>query len=513
MLAAALALFGPVWIETPTAFLDLANARYTMNEVAAVGAGLTPLHDFFPQYTFLLGFPVAPLIAKFPSNAVGISLSWMLALQVVTVVSAIGVVVWSAGRRFLGPAALIVPSVVFAAGSPGLFSFSYFPDNPIRTVLPVLSITAACVILNRPRLKGWVAPGALIALGGLSGLAALNNPEFGVPVVVVVWAAALLSARDRRTRLHGLVGIPAGAVSVFALYGICTSLVGKPVDWSGWLLFPSLFGGDGYMNVPMDALGWHVGGATLFATGTIIGWLLVRSARGMMNSRQRRHGLALLLVSGWSLLTLPYFAGRSLAPTFLGGYALQIGWTTACLLPLIAAAWRISRRARSRQVLARQVSLALGVLAIGVCATMLTFVPGTTFDARPKSALTATQTPDLEKAIADGPARLRLAVDANSVEQLLAQPTVTQFETGIASAAVFNSPEYFGLSPELVARQCARLAQTESRFVIVLPDSAAYLKEDATCQAALDFQAGIRIGTVMPDGTGGFLAVPRRHTS
>jgi len=511
MIVAALALYAPVWLQFTDRLASVYDVRFTFSELAAVGAGSTPLHDFFPQYTQLLGFPIAPLLRLFPSQAVGICLGWVLLLQAITLVVAVGVAAWAGGRRFLGPAAIIVPSLAFLAGPGQSSSFTYFADNPLRTVLPVVAIAATCFALRNPSRAGGAYIRLLVFAGCVSGIAALNNPDFGIPVFIIVWITAVVAAAGRRRQLLAAVAIPGAAVTVFALYAGATAVAGVPPRWGDWLLFPSLFGQDGFQNVPMPSIGWHVAGVTLFVSAAVAGMVLVRSASLDRPSARRRRGLVLMLVAGWSLLSLPYYAGRSLVPTFVGGYALQVGWTVACLLPLIVAGVRRRPWQRAASSAAARMSVVLGLLAL--VASMAALTKTATNDAYSRSTsepVTDPTLPALHRALANTSGDLATALRRGQVAQAVRTSTLIGLDTGIRSVAVFSSPDYLALSPALSYRQCVRLIDDPATFVIIESVSRSFLEGVPECAVALRLDAPLPL----PDPLGvvkeGFQAIPVR---
>lgn len=313
--AIALGLFIPVLVRFPDRLGDPVRARVAFEDMFAVAAGATPLHDSFPLYGMLLGYPIAPLVAAIPTAADAIVTYWTIALQLITVTAAVALIIWARGRRYLGAALLIIPAVALSGGPPGIGPFTYFQMNPIRTVLPTLAIATTCWAPSGARRHSGMT--GRIAAGAVAGIAALNNPDFGLGVVLIaIGVSVLVAAPGARVRALGAAS--GGSAAPFLLWGTGTWLAEVPADWSRYLMFPSLFGPEGYMSVPMAAAGWHVAAVILFVAAFASGIALLRQTGGRPHSERARHGLLLTLVGGWSLLTLPYFMGRSLSPTLTG---------------------------------------------------------------------------------------------------------------------------------------------------------------------------------------------------
>ena len=509
LIGVALGLYVPVLLQFPDRLGDLFHARVAFGDLLAVAAGATPLHDFFPLYGLLLGYPVAPIIAAFPSAADTIVTYWVVLLQAITLVTAIATVTWAGGRRYLGAAALIVPALALSGGPPGIGPFTYFQVNPIRTVLPALAIATACWGLSGVRRGHWAVGPA--AAGAVAGIAALNNPDFGIGVVVIVVVAAILTA-SAGTRVRVVALAATGALAPFLLWAVATSIAGVPADWPRYLMFQFLFGPEGYMSIPMTAIGWHVAAVTLFVTAFGLGVLLLARTRTRPASRLARDGLLLTLVGGWSLLTLPYFSGRSLAPTLLGGYALQIGWVTAALLPLVVAGLRRSRAARSTQVSGMGAfSLIAGVMTIGVTAVgILHTSPLSAWD-REAHAPVNLAGDQLQVALETAPEAVRAAARDGRAAQIVGIPALTEIAGGLPSASAFSQPDQVTVAPALARAQCEVLRKTDPDYVVVLSSVVPALQGQAACADSFDFGQVILFGTPEPPATQPPLAaLPRR---
>ena len=504
----AAGLYVPVLIQFPDRLGDLFHARVAFGDLLAVAAGATPLHDFFPLYGMLLGYPIAPIVAIFPASADAIVTYWVILLQAVTLVTAIALVAWAGGRRYIGAAALIVPALAMSGGPPGIGPFTYFPVNPIRTVLPVLAIAAACWALSGSRrARGMAGRGAA---GAVAGIAALNNPDFGLGVVLVILAVSVATAMNGR-RVRALAVTFSGAIAPFVLWAVATALAGVPSDWSRYLMFQTLFGPEGYMSIPMTAVGWHVGAVVLFGAAFAIGVALLVRTRGQAESRLARQGLLLTLVGGWSLLTLPYFMGRSLAPTLTGGYALQVCWAAAALMPLVVVGLRRSRMAglpaRSQ---AGTFSVVAGVVMLAVVSVGI--LRASPLDAwsretHPAMNLVGDQLPG---ALESTPPAVQAAASRGQVTQIIGIPPLTAITTGIPSASAFSQPDQSSVAPALARAQCEVLADSDSDYVVVPSSVVPALEEQASCNV-LDFSGVVLFGTPEAPATQPpFAAIPRR---
>ncbi len=289
------------------------------------------------------------------------------------------------------------------------------------------------------------------------------------------------------------------------------ALAGAPSDWSRYLMFQTLFGPEGYMSIPMTAVGWHVGAVVLCGAAFAIGVALLVRTRGRAESRLARQGLLLTLVGGWSLLTLPYFMGRSLAPTLTGGYALQICWAAAALMPLVVVGVRRSRMAglpaRSQT---GTFSAVVGVVMLAVVSVgVLRASPLDAWnrEAHPAMNLVGEQLPG---ALQSAPPAVQAAASRGRVTQIIGIPPLTAITTGIPSASAFSQPDQSSVAPALAQAQCEALGNTDSDYVVVQSSVVPALQEQAACNA-LDFSGVVLFGVPESPATQPpFAAIPRR---
>lgn len=463
-----------IW-QTTSSIRDWDSARFVMDEIAAPAAGRVAYGDYAPQYSALLGLPIAPVLAIVPGSALGITLSWLIALQVLTIGTAVALVVRAGGLRYLSLSTLVILAPCVATSPLGYGATTYFAAMPIRLVLPVLAIAGAYAVLRR-----WSSCSAIafVALGVLAGAAALNNPDFGGPVLVaVVLVVAFVRAAWRpRAARAGLVVL--GAAGAWALYAAWAWAVGAPVSPEFVLVFQRIFGVAGYFNVAMPAAGLQVAVVSLFVSATVIGLVLVRQCDPA--TWLGRQGLLLALTGSWALLSLGYYVGRSLTSTLTAGYALQIGMVAAGFIPLTVAAWRAGRRGRAPMVVA---SVALSAIALVWCAGNLSRVWA------PWTYLGDGSNAADESRLASDVVALRSAGLPDGTTQMLSMPSITSLMSGVPAQPVVSAPDYLVLSRAIAGLQCEQWARGSSTQVIVTRETAVGLARSRGCLDALDLPA------------------------
>lgn len=464
----------PALVQTPTSIVEPWHATYTLDELIAPAVGQVPLVDYFPQYVNLLGLPIAPVIQTWPGHALAIALGWVLFLQVVTIAGAVLVGAMVGGRRTVPVVLLLVSAPIIFATDTGLYPATYFAAVPFRTVLPVVTIVAALAAFGRSadlttRALAWRAA----VVGSLAGVAALNNPDHGLPVVVAVGGGILLALTGWRSRVVAAAVGGLAVVLPFVVYATVTALTGETADWSKFLLFSQMFGTIGYGNVAMPAFGTHVGVVAFFAAATVAGILV--QVRRRDSDTWRTQGLALTLCGGWSVLTLPYYMGRSLPPQLLFGYALQVGLVCAALLPLFLHAVRRLGRGEVRVTVAAATSVTLTLLALGAVAGSLLAAPTPAASLERLSAADVVgpsnlpqDTLAIEAALRDpAGADLRRLDAQGRLGQVVGSASVVELMTGVPSVLVTNQSPYLSIAVGMLRLQCQEMADRTVTAVIM----------------------------------------------
>lgn len=495
MLAMLAMLAVPALLETPGGIRDVDSFRFTGDELAAVANGQFPLVDYFPQYTNLLGIPIAPAIRVLPDQAVWIILLWVLALQLTTLLTAICLPIRQSGWRMTMGSALVVVAPVVASNPRATSAATYFGVLPLRVFLPTVTIALAYGILGRERPEGRRSALLRMGLGLACGVTMLNNLDFGAPLAVVVICAGVLAQRSTARRLRVAAAIAAGALLPGLAYLVVATVSGRTIDWYSALIYPRVFGAEGYFAVAMRPFGLHIAVVALFASATAMGVLLLTSPGIRAGSWTRRQGLLLLLTGGWSLLCLPYFASRSYTSTLVGGYAFNIGLVTAAFLPLVRAGQRHLTTYRLAQPRWLNGSLGLGVLAMAACMGCLVLVyPPAAYVSRMEEngVTTFAELHDVTSAVttllADPPAQgITHGISTVDTEQLLDMPALVSLQTGLRAHPAFNSPEYTRLSRSFSAVQCASGWSAPTRYLVLSAEVAAAMRLAPECEAALDF--------------------------
>lgn len=501
----------PSLMQFPWAIRDEVHFRFAADELAAAAAGHFPLGDYLPQYSALLGWPVAPILKFMGGQAIFGITSWLMLLQIISLGIAVILPVLVAGRRFLAPAmAVAIAGAIATNGGQasrefGLSSSTYFIVMPLRTVLPAVLILAAFLILRRLPAKSIAGPSrrasmALVALGALMAIVVVNNPDFGGASVLGVVVATTLVAGGFAFRLKALGWEFLGGFSFVLLYTLLGAISGYEVRWEYLLVFPEFHGLVGYFSAPIASFGIHIAVAALFVIATAMGSTLLILGRRAALMRIRSEGLTLTLTGIWGLVALAYFAGRSYPSTLTGGLLFPAGMVASAFLPTVRRALRPMFRSAGQMPWHLIVGAALGITLLvgatsfwslvrdpGFYLARANVLPGTTSDS-------VNPIPSLEEVLNNADPIAAEIISSGQVDQALGMSSVLALSPELPkSVSIANDPQWFGISTEIPSVFCADRARP-GRYVLLEAVNAKQLSENATCVQALDFVNAVPLG-------------------
>jgi len=479
LLTALVVLTVPALLQTPAGARDFYSFQFTADEMAAPAIGRVPYGNYAPQYSALLGLPIAPWVSAMPQRALTLIMAWFILLQVVTLAIAVTLPTLAGGRRFLAGSALAVVVPMIATAPNGFSAATYFAGLPLRLFLPMATLALAYVLLQRSSQVGGRTAIRFAGLGVVTGATVINNPDFGLPTLASVLLAVILAIGTWRERLRATMLAVAGAVASGLMYAAWASAMGAPISADYLLVFQRVFGAEGYFSVAMQGFGLHVATAALFISATAIGIGMLVMPAGRKPSSVRRQSLLLTLSGTWSLLSLSYFAGRSYTATLMGGHALQIGLVTAAFLPLIRGTLRGVRTVGWRGSPFAVGSAALGFVAMVWCFGGLSRVNS------PPVYFAAAKPGDVPDHLARQTAQLINVKPRGASEQLLNMPALTSLLTGVPTHPIVNNPMYLILSRHLAGQQCQEIWAQGTKVLIVARATAAGMAKAPACQAML----------------------------
>ena len=341
----------------------VSNLPAAADEPFAILDGRTPLVDFHAQYGQLWPYVVAAAM-----SLLGSSIGVLTAVMATG--SAVGLLAIYAVLRRIVRSSLLALALYLPFLATSLFTMlgpldnRYGPANlfglwPIRYVGPYLLAWLLARHLDRaaPR-RAWP-----LFLAG--GLAAINNPEFGLAALAAL-VVALLAVRPPRSRAAAgrlLAQAGGGLLGAIALVALATLARSGSLPRAGLALeFSRLYGIGGWALLPLPRVGIYLVVYVTFAAAIAVA--AVRVARGGREAVLT----ALLTWSGvFGLIASGYFVGRSHPQVLIGMFS---AWALSLVLLTIVAGRALAARAWRRPTLPELLVLfAFGLAACSLAQT------------------------------------------------------------------------------------------------------------------------------------------------
>ena len=387
------------------------HLEFPLDEAFAVMNGLTPLVDFSAQYSSLWPFLEALVLAAFGETL----LAFTIALCTLTGLALLAIfgVLRRATRSSATALLLYLPFVatsMFAIGEASVNRASfgnYFGIFPLRYAGPYLVAWLAARHVDR----GGGAVGAWL-LFTATGLALINNADFGVAAVGATTAACLWGARrrDRRSLLTLLGSLAAGLATAIALVALLTLVrAGELPQTDRVVEYARIYSAAGYAMLPLPGpLGLHT--AIYLTYVAAIG---AATARALAGARNRVLTAMLAWTGVFGLGSAAYYVGRSQVEALRTTFSV---WALALALLTYVAVRQLARQPRrAPSIAAVAVLFGFGIAVVCVVQTPLPWqqldrieaglVPGTS---RYPVPLQAPADPELRRfvaTVADGPSR------------------------------------------------------------------------------------------------------------
>lgn len=313
------------------------HTAFYVDEAFSILNGQAPLVDFHAQYGHLWAYVAAAGMTLLGAS-LGVFAAIMLAGTAATMAT-----VFATLRRIVGGSSLLTASLFLPFVATSFFLKAGPPDNryspaglfslfPIRYAGPYVLLWLLVRRLDTGSTR------RLLPLLTLAGLVVVNNPEFGVPAVGATLVVLAWSLPDRSPRGLARLGLEAlgGTAIAVALVSALTLAVGGGLPHFGMLLlYPRIFGTEGFGLLPMPAFGFH-----LVVYVTFVAAISVAAVRGMSGEQRALSG-ALAWIGVFGLGVGAYFTGRSHPQVLEDLFSV---WSYALVLLAIVAVRAIVRR-------------------------------------------------------------------------------------------------------------------------------------------------------------------------
>ena len=475
----------PNLIQLPKYLDDQTHFNFVADDLIANSIGKTILFDYFPVYTNVLGIPLAPILNFSPNHPIQLVVYYLILLQAIILLISFLLIKATAPKRLIPLSFLILILPIFAIGDSGTSPSSYFPIFPLRIVIPLICVYLSLQILFSKHISKY----GLFSLGVFLGINIFNNLEFGLTSSLSIFLAAVILLR--KTALIKifvsvvLAGIATTFISIYSFF----ELIDKPLKYEEIFLFIKLTL-SGYNAVPMDAFGIHLIIVALFITGCVI------SANQLLqtplsNSKINKRNYLLFIISLWSIMTLPYFVGRSFPSTILGGFGFHYALIMTLILPTIFSVFKVTRSQRS-YLFVNTIFLFLGLsiilsLLFNINDPRIKINEVKEFKAESSEfySLRLQYEFFLEKS---NDKTLSDLFKSNSISQILPLSGALESQIGLPSELVTNHPWHLEVTPLYTTLQCEYSKESKYRYVLTNPRTIDSLALNPDCSSVFDFK-------------------------
>jgi hypothetical protein len=465
--------------QTPTTLLESGHSEYVINEILAPAAGYNPYQQFVPQYSFLLGWMLKPIVVS-----LGVVNGTTFLVNFLTVLGYTSLLIMVYFARLSWPTLpfplLLLAVIPFCSPTPGWNRISFIgpastllSGPPIR-ILGGMVVGAATIFVARSVLSNSKVKLQVVFLGMLCSLIVWNNLDFGLAatlastILIMVCGFTGKSNNKSALFLH-IVGQFIGHLVVL----IILRILGATPNWDlfGW--FARQFGaGFGAITIEMP-------GAVNLAFPLIMGsaitglYYIVKNGKFTLESDKdpvvSKFTTAIIAAyfGMFSGFALPYYVNRS----FHAGQMsiLYIPLATA----LIATTALMVGDIKKNQISNLRNSFPSLILAFMMATVYL--IPNPSIELKRINGGNPNGTfprPPLVSAINEVPNVKNYANEKNMSLGFYGEGgNYVKMLTGVDSVNIFNSPLDMFQSNSAVELSCNNLA-AQKKDLLVLTDSA-----------------------------------------
>jgi hypothetical protein len=478
-------------IQFPLHLDDQNHFNFVANDLLTVSADKAVLHNYFPVYSNLLSYLLNPLISYYPNFPIQITVYFLIILQVSIVLMSYKLL------KSVIPKSLFLISFVFfliplfATTDTGKSPLSYFPIHPLRIFLPLACFFAIFYVISKGNSPKKLS---LFLVGILMGLTIINNLEFGATASLSILITLVIFYGINKKLYNVLWPILTGITLFVTLFFLLNILVKTQVNLSSMFIFVRLTL-SGYYAIAMDFMGIHLIIVSLFISGFVLGTFLLIKHRGI-NSLQRRRYFLLTLLSTWGLGSLPYFSGRSLPSTIIGGLAFHYAFVFALLIPLLFTSFKFLKSNQlTRLPLVLSSLLSLSIVFSGLFTVNNPLVKlGQVKDYKVESWDYFSQKAQVLFYLNDSKDKtVRNLQTDKSLSQILLLSNAYSIQLGLPSELITNHPWHLEVTPAYSSLQCQFPGINKYKYVLTTQNVNDILLKNADCLTVYDFDKTIKL--------------------
>ena len=234
--------------QTRTTLIESGHSEYVLNEIWSPAAGYNSYQSFVPQYTFLLGWLVKPILVSLGAIS---GTDFLVLLLTGFGFACIALMIWLSRRAWpeLPWPLLLLAILAFCTPTPGWNRISFIGaastllSGPALRIFGGMIVGAITISIALKVLNGKAPKWQMLLPGIAAAFVVWNNLDFGLAATVasfIVFAAA--GAVSEKGKLAFLWHAAGGLIGHVVIYAYLASQGAVP-DWSlfGW--FARQFGG------------------------------------------------------------------------------------------------------------------------------------------------------------------------------------------------------------------------------------------------------------------------------
>jgi hypothetical protein len=251
----------------------------------------------------------------------------------------------------------------------------------------------------------------------------------------------------------------------------------------------------GYYAIAMDFMGIHLIIVSLFISGFAIGTYFLIKYRNI-NSIQSRRYFLLTLLSIWGLGSLPYFSGRSLPSTLIGGLAFHYSFVFALLVPLLFTSFKLLKsNLLSKLPLVVASLLSLSVVFSGLFTINDPRLKFSQFkDFKSESWDYYSQKAQVLFYLNDSKDKtVKNLLNDNSLSQILLISNAYTSQLGLPSELITNHPWHLEVTPAFSSLQCQFPGINKYKYVLTTQNVNDTLLKNDDCLTVYDFDKTIKL--------------------
>ena len=309
--------------QTSTTLLESGHSEYVLNEILAPAAGYNTYQDFVPQYSFLLGWLLKPVLIS-----LGVVSGTSFLVNLLTFFGFVSLVIMVSFAKSAWPKLpwplLLLAVIPFCTPTPSWNRISFIGpastllSGPAIRIFGGMVVGAVTVFAARRLIFGRKYKILVVSAGAICSVAIWNNLDFGLAATVastlVVAVSGFISFyKSKSAILFHVFGQILGHILVL-LY---LSIQGGVPNWSLFAWFARQFGG-GFGSVTIEMPG-AVNLAFPLIMGSAATGIYYILTRGKINSeisdpKINEQVNAAIIASYFGLFSgfaLPYYVNRS----------------------------------------------------------------------------------------------------------------------------------------------------------------------------------------------------------